>query len=63
MPPLVRVVSGDAASSLLFNKVDSKLAGTLAPCGSPMPPGSGAPLSEDEVFLIAGWIDAGAPNN
>jgi hypothetical protein len=63
MPPLVRVVPGDAAGSLLFNKVDSKFTGTNPLCGSPMPPGSEAPLTEDEVFLIAAWITAGAPNN
>jgi hypothetical protein len=63
MPPLVRVVPGDAAGSLLFNKVDSKFTGTNPLCGSPMPPGSEAPLTEDEVFLIAAWIAAGAPNN
>lgn len=63
MPPLVRVVPGDAASSLLFNKVDAKLAGTNPPCGSPMPLGAAPPLTEDEVFLIAAWIDAGARND
>jgi hypothetical protein len=63
MPPLVRVVPGDAAASLLFNKVDAKLAGTTPLCGSPMPPGTAPALTEDEVFLIAAWIDAGARND
>jgi hypothetical protein len=31
--------------------------------GSPMPLGSEPPLTENEVFLIAAWIDAGAPND
>lgn len=62
-PPLVRVAPGDANSSLVFHKVHGKLAGTLAPCGSPMPPGSGAALTQAEVDLISAWINAGAPNN
>lgn len=61
MPPLIRVVPGDAAASLLFNKVDSKLAGTNPLCGSPMPPGSQSPLTPEQINLIAAWIDAGAP--
>ena len=63
MPPRVRVVPGDAAASLLFNKVDSKLTGQSPLCGSPMPLGSEPALTEDEVSLIAAWIDAGAPND
>jgi hypothetical protein len=64
MPPLVRVIANDSANSLLFNKVHSKLVGTLAPCGSPMPlPGTATPLKQAEVDLIAAWIDAGAMNN
>jgi len=63
MPPLVRVVPGAAASSLLFNKVHAKVTGADPPCGSPMPPGTSPALTEDEVSLIAAWIDAGAPNN
>jgi hypothetical protein len=63
MPPRIRVVPGDAAGSLLFNKVDSKLAGQSPLCGSPMPAGSAAPLTQDEVLLIAAWIDAGAAND
>jgi hypothetical protein len=64
MPPLVRVASGDANGSLLFNKVHSKLAGTPAPCGSPMPlPATATPLTQAEVDLISAWITAGAPNN
>jgi len=64
MPPLVRVTPGDANNSLLFNKVHSKLAGTPAPCGSPMPlPATATPLTQAEVDLISGWITAGALNN
>jgi hypothetical protein len=64
MPPLVRVAPNNSGTSLLFTKVHSKLVGTLAPCGSPMPlPGGAAPLTAAEVDLIAAWIDAGAMNN
>ncbi|HEX8107368.1 MAG TPA: hypothetical protein VF516_06535 [Kofleriaceae bacterium] len=63
-PALVRVVPGDPNSSLVFNKVHGKLAGTLAPCGSPMPlPAAAAALTQAEVDLISAWITAGAPNN
>jgi hypothetical protein len=64
MPPLARVSPNDSAHSLLFDKVNSKLQGTNAPCGSPMPlPASGVPLTQAQVNLIAAWIDAGALNN
>jgi hypothetical protein len=64
MPPLVRVVPGNAEGSLLFNKVHSKLVGVQAPCGSPMPLPGGAPsLSAADVDLIARWISAGALND
>jgi hypothetical protein len=64
MPALTRVIPSDSAGSLLFNKTHSKLVGTLAACGSPMPlPGGAAPLTAAEVNLIAAWIDAGALNN
>ena len=64
MPPLVRVIPSDSANSLLFNKVHSKLVGTPAPCGSPMPlPAAAVPLKQSEVDLIAAWIDAGAMND
>jgi hypothetical protein len=63
-PPLVRVTPSSSANSLIFNKVHSKLVGTLAPCGSPMPlPSAATPLTAAEVDLIAAWIDAGAMNN
>ena len=64
MPPAVRVIAGDSANSLVFNKIHSKLVATLAVCGSPMPlPATGAPLTAAEVALIAAWIDGGALNN
>jgi uncharacterized membrane protein len=63
MPPFVRVIPGDAANSLLFIKVDSKLTMSMPPCGSPMPPGMEESLTEDEVFLIGAWIGDGALNN
>jgi len=64
MPPAVRVIAGDSANSLVFNKVHSKLVATPAVCGSPMPlPATAAALSAADVGLIAAWIDAGAMNN
>jgi hypothetical protein len=63
-PPAVRVIPGDSANSLIFNKVHSKLVAGPVLCGSPMPlPATGAPLTAAEVALIAAWIDAGALNN
>jgi hypothetical protein len=64
MPPAMRVVPSDAANSLLFNKVHSKIDGTQPPCGSPMPLPATAPgLSASDVDLIARWISAGAMND
>jgi hypothetical protein len=64
MPALVRVAPGDAGSSLLFNKLHSKLAGTSPPCGSPMPlPAAALSLTQAEVDLISAWITAGAQND
>jgi mono/diheme cytochrome c family protein len=64
MPALVRVTPNDAANSLLFNKVHSKLVATPAPCGSPMPlPSTALALTAAEVDLVAAWINAGAQNN
>jgi mono/diheme cytochrome c family protein len=61
---LPRVQAGMSGASLLFTKVNSKLAGALAPCGSPMPLPGGAPaLLPAQVDLIAGWIDVGALND
>jgi hypothetical protein len=63
-PGLLRVAASDSANSLLFNKVSSKVAGTLAACGSPMPlPAAGAPLRQAQVDLIKAWIDNGAQND
>jgi len=59
-----RVKPSDSAGSLLYNKVATKLAGTMAACGSPMPlPGAATPLTQAQVNLIAAWIDAGALND
>jgi hypothetical protein len=60
---LLRVAPGDAADSLIVNKVTSKIAGTTAECGSPMPSGGGAPITQPQADLITAWIQAGAPNN
>jgi len=60
-----RVAAGNAAGSLLFNKVNSKLPmQPLPPCGSPMPlPASAMPLTQAQVDLISAWINAGALND
>jgi hypothetical protein len=64
MPALLRVSPNDSAGSLLYNKVSSKLAGTTAACGSPMPlPAAAAPLKQGQVTAIKDWIDSGAQNN
>ncbi len=57
---LTRVVAGSAQTSLLFNKVDSKLPGHVnPPCGDPMPDDATV-LTQAEVDLIAAWINDGA---
>jgi hypothetical protein len=60
---LLRVAPGDPADSLVVNKVTSKIAGTTAECGSPMPAGGGAPITQAQANLIEAWIQAGAPND
>lgn len=62
-PSLLRVSPGDATGSLLYDKVQTKLAGTLAECGSPMPLGSGGPLTQAQLDLVSAWIGAGALDN
>jgi len=63
-PALTRVIPSDSANSLLWNKVSTKLAGTVPACGSPMPlPATAAPLTAAQVSLIAAWIDGGALND
>jgi hypothetical protein len=59
----LRVNPGSASTSLLWQKVNGKLPGNSAPCGNPMPPGSNAALTQQQVNDIAAWINAGAPNN
>jgi hypothetical protein len=56
-----RVVPGDAAASLLVEKVES-----APPCGIKMPYGCGgatACLSTAQVQEIADWINGGAKND
>jgi hypothetical protein len=63
-PGLLRVAANNVNDSALYLKTSSKLAGTNPPCGSPMPlPATAAPLTQGQIDLIAGWINAGAPNN
>jgi hypothetical protein len=51
------VVAGDAASSLLWNKVSGvDLCGQRMPLNRP-------PLLRDEIDAIQDWINAGALNN
>jgi hypothetical protein len=52
------VVAGNAATSLLYEKVSE----SKPPCGSQMPL-NGSPISEADQELIATWIDDGALNN
>ena len=60
----LRVTPGDHETSLIWEKVDAKLAGTAAPCGNPMPAGStNGPLTSAQVGAIANWIDSGAAND
>jgi hypothetical protein len=61
---LVRVVAGDASTSLLYRKV-SNAGDVLAPCGGRMPgvAGLGNTTSDPELKAIRAWINNGAPNN
>ena len=57
---LTRVVAGSAATSLLYNKVNSKLAGQpAAPCGAGMPDNATS-LTAGQVMDIENWINGGA---
>jgi hypothetical protein len=60
---LLRVAPSNASSSLIWEKVNSKLQATAAPCGSPMPAGAAAALTSAQVDQIAAWISSGALNN
>ncbi len=50
------VVAGDAAGSVLYQKV------TSPQCGSRMPQ-NGPPLSQTNLALLKSWIDEGASND
>lgn len=54
-----RVVAGNAADSIMFEKIDP---GTPAPCGAKMPLGL-APLTAAQANEIESWINAGAMND
>jgi hypothetical protein len=56
---ITRVVPGNAQMSLLFEKVESKLAQVNPPCGDPMPDDA-TTLDQAQVDLIQTWIDDGA---
>ena len=53
-----RVVPGDSAHSLLYQKISE----SKPPCGTQMRLHA-KPLGASDVALIAQWIDEGAPNN
>jgi hypothetical protein len=58
---LTRVVPKSAATSLLYNKVNSKLMGSPPLCGNAMPAPAAAPsLTAAQVATIRMWIDQGA---
>jgi hypothetical protein len=57
---LSRVVAGNAAQSLLYNKLNAKATGVAAPCGSPEPEGAAPALSPTDMGMIERWINAGA---
>jgi hypothetical protein len=59
---LKRVVPGNAAISLIYEKVVAKTDDAGAPCGVPMP-ALGAALTTEQDDLIAAWINAGALDN
>jgi hypothetical protein len=56
---LTRIVAGDAQSSLLFEKVQSKVLMIAAPCGDTMPDDA-TTLSQADLAMIQAWIDDGA---
>jgi hypothetical protein len=60
---LARVHPGNAATSLIWQKVYAKVQTTAAPCGNPMPPGAGSALPQSELDELAAWINGGALNN
>jgi hypothetical protein len=56
---LTRVIPGSAQTSLLYEKVKSKLTQGNPPCGDSMPDDA-TTLSQAQVDLIETWIDEGA---
>jgi hypothetical protein len=56
---LTRVIPGSAQTSLLYEKVKSKLTQANPPCGDSMPDDD-TTLSQAQVDLIETWIDDGA---
>jgi hypothetical protein len=56
---LTRVVPGSAQTSLLYEKVESKLTQLNPPCGDSMPDDA-TTLSQAQVDLIQTWINEGA---
>ena len=62
---LPRVIAGNSAGSLLYNKVASKLAGVARRRAARRCrcPAAAASLTQAQVDLIAAWIDAGALND
>ena len=56
---LTRVIPGSAQTSLLYEKVQSKLTQANPPCGDSMPDDA-TTLSQAQVDLIQTWINEGA---
>jgi hypothetical protein len=59
-PAFIRVVAGNAAQSLLYDKLNAKTTGTAAPCGNPEPEGSAPALSPADMAIVESWINDGA---
>ena len=65
-PPGIRVTPGNAATSVLINKLSAKpnLGLGVTVCGGdPMPLGTDRTITLDQLHMIEDWINAGAPNN
>jgi hypothetical protein len=56
-PPPIRVIPGDAADSLLYQKITD-----TQHCGSAMPQDAD-PLTIDQILTIKAWINQGAQDN
>ena len=60
-PAIKRVQPGDPEASMLWRKLAARIRDDVDIPNSPMPLGTAAPLSEDELGALAEWIYNGAP--